>query len=112
MQNLEEVFNRLRIFGLRLNPEKCLFGVSSGKILEHIVQKKGISANPKQTKAILGMRSPETVKDIQVLSGKIAALHQFISRSSDKVQPFIAMLKGQRNFLWTEECEAAFQEIK
>lgn len=112
IKNLEEAFDRLRIFGLRLNPEKCLFGVACGKFLGYIIHKKGISADPAQIKAILGMESPKTIKDIQVLSGKIAALHRFVSRASDKVRPFTAMLKGKKEFEWTVECQTAFDNLK
>ncbi len=52
--DLNETFQRLQEFGIRLNPEKCMFGVSIGKFLRFMVSKRGIDANPKKVKALLG----------------------------------------------------------
>ncbi|XP_074337673.1 uncharacterized protein LOC141674871 [Apium graveolens] len=74
---------------------------------------KGIEANPAKIQALLGMRSPRRVKDVQSLTGRVAALNRFVSKSSDKCQEFFKAIKGVgRNFKWTEECEEAFQNIK
>ena len=56
------------------------------------------------------MASPKTVKDVQKLTGRIAALNRFVSRVTDKCLPFFKTLK--QAFTWTDECEAAFQELK
>lgn len=48
----------------------------------------------------------------KIFSGKIAALNRYISRSSDKIKPFTAMLKGDKKIMWTPECEEAFQKLK
>ena len=53
---------------------------------------------------------PRTVKEVQKLIGRIAALNRFVSRETNKCLPFFKMLK--RAFAWTDECEAAFQELK
>ncbi|XP_074326579.1 uncharacterized protein LOC141664521 [Apium graveolens] len=59
------------------------------------------------------MRSPRRVKDVQSLTGRVAALNHFVSKSSDKCQKFFKAIKrAGRNFKWTEECEEAFQNIK
>ena len=56
------------------------------------------------------MASPKTVKEVQKLTGRIAAFNRFVSKATDKCLPFFKTLK--RAFAWTDECEAAFQEIK
>ena len=56
------------------------------------------------------MVSPRSVKEVQKLTGRIAALNRFVSRATDKCLPFFKTLK--RAFAWTDECEAAFQELK
>nr|XP_023901139.1 uncharacterized protein LOC112012992 [Quercus suber] len=56
------------------------------------------------------MASPKTVKEVQKLTGRIAALNKFVSRATDKCLPFFKTLK--QAFEWTDECEAAFQELK
>jgi hypothetical protein len=69
---------------MRLNPAKCAFGVSSGKLLGFMVSQRGIEANPEKVKAVLYMQPPKTIKQLQQLTGRIAALNRFISRSTDK----------------------------
>ena len=58
------------------------------------------------------MPSPKKHKDVQSLTGRMAALSRFISKSTDKCGPFFNFLRGNKKFEWTEECEAAFQAIK
>ena len=73
---------------MKLNPAKCAFGVSVGKFLGFIVNNRGIEANPDKIKAVLGMPSPSSIKEVQLLIGRIAALSRLVSRASDKCQPF------------------------
>ena len=95
---------------MKLNPSKCAFGVSSGKFLGFIVSQRGIKANPEKVKAILEMSSPRTTKEVQSLTGRVAALNRFVFKATDKCLPFFKTLK--KAFAWTEECETAFQELK
>ena len=95
---------------MKLNPAKCVFGVSSGKFLGFMVSQRGIEANPDKIKVILEMSPPKTVKEVQSLTGKAAALNRFVSRSTDKCLPFFKILR--KAFEWTEECQQAFEELK
>ncbi|KAI5317941.1 hypothetical protein L3X38_037648 [Prunus dulcis] len=72
---------------MRLNPKKCAFGVSLGQFLGQIVNKRGIEPNLLKVEALRDMPDPRTPKDVQVLTGRIAALSRFISRSSDCCEP-------------------------
>ena len=110
LDDLRETFNTLRQYHMKLNPSKCAFGVSSGKFLGFIVSQRGIEANPKKVRAILEMRSLRTTKEVQSLTGRVAALNRFVSKATDKCLPFFKTLK--KAFAWTGECEAAFQELK
>ncbi|XP_074326570.1 uncharacterized protein LOC141664514 [Apium graveolens] len=113
VRHLAEMFQILREYRMKLNPQKCVFGVESGKFWGFIVNHRGIEANPAKIQALLEMRSPRRVKDVQSLTGRVAALNRFISKSSDKCQKFFKAIKrAGRNFKWTEECEEAFQNIK
>ena len=69
---------------MKLNPTKCAFGVSAGKLLGFIVNSCGIKANLDKIKAVLDMKPPSNTKKIQCLTGRIAALSRFLSKSSDK----------------------------
>lgn len=95
---------------MNLNPVKCAFGVSVGKFLGFMVSHRGIEANPKKVNVIINMKSPQTIKDIQWLTGRVAALSWFISRSTDRCFPFFHLLK--KGFEWTEEAERSFQDLK
>ena len=66
--------------------------------------------NPEKVQAIINMASPKTIKEVQKLQGRIAAINRFVSRATDKCLPFFKTLK--QAFVWTNECEAAFQELK
>ena len=86
---------------MRLNPAKCVFRVSSGRFLGFMVSQRGIEANSKKVKAILDMTSLRSVKEVQRLMGRVAALNRFISRATDKCLPFFKTLK--QAFQWMEE---------
>ncbi|CAL9001627.1 unnamed protein product [Prunus brigantina] len=111
--NLSAVFTILKQYKMRLNPTKCAFGVASGKFLGFMIAERGIEANPEKIQAILDMAIPKTVKDIQSLTGRVAALTRFISKATDRCAPFFKALKGsKRSITWTAECDKAFNELK
>ena len=110
ISHLFEAFQILRNYNMKLNPAKCAFGVSAGKFLDFIVNHRGIEANPDKIKAVLDMPSPSGIKEVQRLTGRIAALSQFVSRASDKCQPFFQVLK--KAFQWDTKCEEAFSALK
>ncbi|XP_017227902.2 uncharacterized protein LOC108203469 [Daucus carota subsp. sativus] len=78
IKHLSEMFSILRKFNMKLNPQKCVFGVESGKFLGFMVNHRGIEANPAKIQALLDMRSPSTVKEVQSLTGRIAALNSAV----------------------------------
>ena len=71
---------------------------------------KGIEANPEKIRAIIEMKPPRNVKEVQSLNGKVAALNRFVSRVTDKCLPFFRTLK--KSFEWTDECQQVFEELK
>ncbi|KAJ9542393.1 hypothetical protein OSB04_028899 [Centaurea solstitialis] len=97
---------------MKLNPIKCSFGVRAGKFLGYMVTQRGIEASPEQIKAIVEIQSPRNVKEVQKLTGRVAALNRFISRSSDKCHLFYNVLRKNQGFSWTEAHEKALQELK
>jgi hypothetical protein len=76
----EETFASPREYRWKLNPNKCVFGVPSGKLLGFIIGQRGIEANPEKISAITSMKAPMCIKDIQKLTGCMAALNRFISK--------------------------------
>ena len=93
VDHIYESFQVLKDYKMKLNPTKCAFGVSVGKFLGFIVNSCGIEANPDKIKAVLDMQPPSNTKEIQRLTRRIAVLSRFVSRSSEKCQPFFQVLK-------------------
>jgi hypothetical protein len=83
LTDLAETFANKRKARLRLNPEKCIFGVRQGKILGYLVSHREIEANPRKIQAIMDMAPPQSTKYIQRLTSRLAALNRFISRSAE-----------------------------
>jgi hypothetical protein len=106
--DLEEVFRQLRKFNLRLNPDKCTFGVEAGKFLVFLLTSRGIEANPDKCKAVLEMASQRSIREVQQLTGRVAALSRFLSISTKKCLPLFKELCNKEEFVWDEMCETAF----
>ena len=87
---------------MKLNPSKCAFGMTAGKFLGSMVSQRGIEVNAKKIRAIMKLEPPRTIKEVQSLNGKIAALNRFISKVTDKCLPFFRTLR--KSFEWTDEC--------
>lgn len=85
---------------LRLNLEKCVFGVNQDKILGYLVSHRGIEANPTKVKEIMQMQPPQSTKDVQRLIGRLAALNRFISWSMEESLPFLRTLRKTKDFVW------------
>ena len=102
LNDLKETFNTLRSYNMKLNPNKCAFGVTTRKFLGFMVSQRGIKVNPDKIQAIMMLTPPKTIKEVQSLNGKIAALNRFVSRETDKCLPFFRALK--KSFEWTTEC--------
>ena len=83
VKDLWEVFEVLRKHRLSLNAEKCAFGVGAGKFLGYLITNRGIEVNPDQIEAVKRLRSPSNPKEVQLLTGMLAALNRFISKFSD-----------------------------
>ncbi|KAM6563003.1 hypothetical protein CsatB_023001 [Cannabis sativa] len=97
---------------MKLNPLKGSFEVDSSKFLCFIINARGIEANSEKIQANLDMKSPTKTKEVQRLTNWISALGIFFSKSTDKCVLFFNILRGNKQFEWTEECKKAFQELK
>ena len=112
LEDLGGTFNVLRKHKLCLNASKCSFGVVSGNFLGYMVTHKGIEVNPNQIKAINDLKPPRNTKEVQKLTGMIATLNRFISRSVDRCRPFYLLINKWKGFEWSEDCTVAFQQLK
>ena len=112
IDDLRETFDNLDRYRIKLNPEKCAFGVPSGQLLGYFISQRGIEANPKKIKAIMTMEKPKNLKGVQQLAGRVAALSRFISRMGEKALPFYQLLRKADKFEWTPEANDAFESLK
>ncbi|KAL0367034.1 UNVERIFIED_CONTAM: Retrovirus-related Pol polyprotein from transposon [Sesamum radiatum] len=112
VNDLEETFSVLRKYKLKFNPAKCAFRVQGSRFLGFMMTQREIEANPLKIKAIIDMKAPTCLNEAQRLTGRIAALSRFISKSVEKSLPFFKMLRKAKTFEWGTPCQHAFEELK
>jgi hypothetical protein len=100
ISDLVETFANMREARLKLNPEKCIFGIMRGKVLRCLVSTKGIKANLDEIKGILQMVPPQTRKEVYKLTGRIAVLNRFIAKLAERNLPFFSVLRGYAKVDW------------
>jgi hypothetical protein len=110
--DLRITFGCLRANGVKLNPKKCVFGVSRGMLLGYIVSQRGIEANPEKVAALERMGPIRDRKGVQNVLGCLATLSHFISRLSEKGLPLYRLLKKHECFSWTVEAQEALDKLK
>ena len=112
LATLQRFFERIKWFRLRLNPKKCTFGVTSGKLLEHIVSEWGIEVYPEKVKAILDMPAPRTEKEIRGFLGRLQYIIRFITKVTDICESIFHLLRKNQPTVWNDDCQRAFEKIK
>jgi hypothetical protein len=105
INDLDVAFKCLRAKNIKLNPEKCVFGVPRGMLLGFIVSECGIKANLEKIAAITKMGPIRDLKGVQRVTGYLAALSRLISRLGEKALPLYRLLKKLEHFSWTLEVE-------
>ena len=112
LHHLDLVFTNLRKANLKLHSSKCKFATKQVKYLGHIVSKEGLSVNPENTDKILNAKSPTNQKQVKSVLGMMGYYRKFIRNYAKIAAPLHDLLKKDKKFLWTEEAENAFQELK
>jgi hypothetical protein len=112
LSDLETTFKCLRAKGMKLNPEKCVFGVPRGMLPGFIVSERGIEANPEKIAAITNMGPIKDLKGVQRVMGCLAALSRFISCLGKRGLPLYRLLRKNERFSWTPEAEEALGNLK
>ena len=77
-----------------------------------MVNHHGIEVNQAKIQPFLEMQPPRNVKEVQRLTGRIAALNYFISRATDRWKLFFQALRKRKDFIWMVDCEQSFQDLK
>jgi ribonuclease HI len=112
LTDLRKLFQRLKKYQLRLNPNKCAFGVTSGKLLGFIVSGRGIKIDPAKVQAIRSMPAPKIEKEIRSFLGRINYIARFIAQLTATYEPLFKLLRKDVKIKWTEDCQRAFDKIK
>nr|GFA52086.1 reverse transcriptase domain-containing protein [Tanacetum cinerariifolium] len=115
VRDIEETFQTLRKINMKLNPKKCSFRLAEGVFLGYVITPEGIKPCPEKTTAVLQLPSPQTIKEVQSLNGKLASLNRFLSKSAEKSLSLFQTLKKcikNSDFRWTAEAKQAFQQLK
>ena len=92
LDHVQKLFERLKRYKLRLNPNKCTFGVRSGKLLGFVVSNKGIEVDPAKVKAIQEMSAPRTEKEVIGFLGRLNYISRFISHLTATCEPIFKLL--------------------
>jgi hypothetical protein len=112
VNDLRVAFDYLRANGVKLNPEKCVFGVPRGMLLGYIVSQWGIKPNPEKVTALERMGPIRDLKGVQKVLGCLAALSLFVSQLGEKGLPLYRLLKKHERFSWTVEAQEALDKLK
>ena len=109
---LRKLFERLRKHKLRLNPNKCVFGALTGKLLGFIVSRKGIEVDPDKIRAIKEMPPPKTEKEVRSFLGRLNYIARFIRNLTATCEPLFRLLRKNQSIEWNEDCQRAYDQIK
>jgi len=112
VEYLLKMFQRLRKYKLRLNPNKCTFGVRSGKLLGFIVSQKGIEVDPDKVRDIREMPAPKIEKQVRGFLGRLNYISRFISHMTATCGPIFKLLRKDQGIAWADDCQKAFDSIK
>ena len=95
-----------------MNPKKCTFGVTFGKLLRHIVNERGIEVNPENIGVILDMPTPRTEREIRGFLGILQYISCFIARLTNICEPIFRLLRKSQPTVWDDDCQCTFEKIK
>jgi hypothetical protein len=97
LNDVRKTLECTRKHGLKMNPNKCAFGVSAGEFLGFLVHEGGIEVGKKSMKAFDEVVPPTKLKELQSLLGKTNFVRRFISNLSQKVLPFSLLLRIKKD---------------
>ena len=109
---LQKVFERCRLYKLKMNPLKCAFGVSAGKFLGLLVHQRGIDVDPTRASTIATMKPPTTHKELKSFLGKLSYIRRFIPGPATVTSTFAPLLKKGVPFCWSFECQQASEKVQ
>jgi hypothetical protein len=112
MDRMSVVLDRLRSANLKLKAKKCLLFATQVKYLGHVISEKGVSTDPDKVRDIVNWHTPRTVKQTRSFIGMVNYYSRFVPKLAEVAHPLHQVTKKNARFIWTKECELAFQELK
>ncbi len=112
MQHVRMVLDRLRGAGLQVIPSKCDIACSWVEFLGHIISGEGIKVDPKKIAAMVNFPRPTSVTTLRSFLGLVTYYHKFIDHFAERVAILYTLTSKKEGWLWTDECEMAFSDIK
>jgi hypothetical protein len=109
---LRKVFERCRLYKLKMNPLKCAYGFSTDKFLGFLVHQHGMDVDPTQASTIATMKPPTTHKELKSFLGKLSYIRRFIPSLTTITSTFAPLLKKGVPFRWSLECQQAFEKVQ
>ncbi|XP_050072320.1 uncharacterized protein K02A2.6-like [Anopheles maculipalpis] len=111
-ENVSKVLQRVKDFGFTIKAEKCAFKMQQIEYLGHIIDRTGLRPNPKKIDAIIKLPAPSNVNEVRSFLGAINYYGKFVPRMRDLRYPLDDLLKNESRFVWTKQCESAFNRFK
>ncbi|XP_017487155.1 PREDICTED: uncharacterized protein LOC108375524 [Rhagoletis zephyria] len=108
----QEVLDKFKIAGLKLNKEKCVFNTQEVKFLGHIVSAEGVKPDPEKIETITKIKQPENVKELQRFLGMVTYVSKFIKNLADITQPLRQLLRKDVEWVWDTQHNEAFNKLK
>ena len=102
--NLRKFFERINEYRLRLNPQKCTFRVTVGKLLGFLMSDRGIKVDPSKIRVILEMSPPKSEKEIRGFLGRLQYISRFIAKLTSTCEPIFKLLRKNEPHEWNDEC--------
>ena len=109
---LQRFFERIKWFKMRLNPKKCTFGVTSWKLLGHIVSERGIEVDLEKIRAILDMLTPRIEREIRGFLGRLQYISRFNAKLTDICEPIFRLLRKNQPSVLNDDCQRAFKKVR
>lgn len=112
LEHIEKVLQAIQKEGFRIKFVKCSFATRQVKYLGHIIEKNQIKPMSDNVIAIQEFPVPQSKKNIRQFLGKVNFYHKYIKNSSKLLEPLHNLLRKNVEFLWTKDCQSAFDKIK
>lgn len=112
LNRLRQVFLQLRSANLKLNPKKCSFFKKEIKYLGYVVSEEGVSTDPEKIASVRDWPVPQTKKQVRSFLGFCSYYRKFVKGFSLIAKPLFSLTENLAKFIWTDQCEMAFRELK